>query len=87
MKTILRSLAIVAGAMLVPLAMPATASAGYYGYYSNYSGCHHYAPRYSSYYNYYRPRHSVAVVIVIRKHHRNYYPTYMAGPAYGYGGY
>jgi hypothetical protein len=86
MKTLFRSLAIVAGVMLVPLAMPATANAGYYGYYSNYSGCQHYAPRYSSY-NYYRPRHSVTVVIVIKKHHRHDYATYMAGPAYRYGGY
>jgi hypothetical protein len=92
MKTLFRSLAIVAGLALVPLAMPGTANAGYYGSYSNYnnySGCQQYAPRYSSYYKHHRPRHSVQVVIVIKKHHRHHYPTYMAGPAYrySYGGY
>ena len=93
MKTLFRSLAIVAGMIAVAPAMPAKANAnGFYGYYS--SGCCAYAPRsyyppyYRDYDDFYRPRHSVFVVIVVRHHHRHFYPYAMGNRTMGgYGGY
>ena len=96
MKTLFRSLAIVAGLTVVALAIPAKAHAnGFYGYYS--SECCSYAPMrgysyYPRYYNYYRSRHSVVIVIVVKHHRRHDHPYYMAGPymggySYRHGGY
>jgi len=95
MKTLVRSLAIVAGMIAIAPAMPAQAHAnGFYGYYG--SGCCAYAPMRSYYYprycsdydDFYRPRHSVFVVIVIRHHHRHFYPYAMNYRTMGgYGGY